>query len=140
MLKTYTLKQKSYGRVSANKGTVRYILQEEDGSERTVMAMTELGLTKKVKAIRPMFHRESPLIDKLALAEVNDRIWVDFSDFNHKTPRASSAKKRGEAKKIIKELNHTSASMSRVFAVDMYRILQLFIISSLGFLGFLIIF
>ena len=68
------------------KGIVRYVLVGDQGHEREVSAIATLG-KKGIKSVRPIHHREQPLIDVLAKASINEVIEVDFGPYNKQYPR-----------------------------------------------------
>ena len=122
---------------SAKKGVMKYILRDEDHQERTVVAIARIGLFRQLKSIHPIHHRETPLVEVLAKASVNDDISIDFTNFNTLTPRESSERKRKENSKVLKEMTNAK-EYSPLSIIDFHRFLQLFLVAmgSLGaFLG-----
>ncbi len=96
MVINYTLKNYQLRETTRGKGIIKYLLVDEQGKKRIVSAIANLGFGNKVKSIHPIHHRETPLIDVLAKAEINEKITVDFTEYNNKYPRGSSV----EARKI----------------------------------------
>ena len=97
MVINYTLKNYQFKETTKGKGIVKYLLVDDQGNQRIVSAIANLGLGKKIKSVHPIHHRESPLIDVLFNAQINEKITVDFTEYNQKHPRGSI-----EARKIQK--------------------------------------
>lgn len=91
-IKTFRLKE-----TTKDRGIVRYVLVEGQGSTREVSAIAVLGgnsisslhSTHRIKSIHAIHKREKPLIDVLAKSSVGDIIEVDFSAYNNNHPRGS---------------------------------------------------
>jgi hypothetical protein len=90
----FALKDYKFREVSKGKGLVDYHLVDMHGNQRTVSAMANLNWRKQVCSVKPIHHREMPLIDALAKAKLNETIEVDFSEFNKKYPRGSIRSKK----------------------------------------------
>lgn len=76
-----------FAEISKGQGSIEYQLMDDFGNERTVTAMAKTNLFKKVTSIRPIYHRELPLIQALANKQLNDSVIVDFSKYNRDYPR-----------------------------------------------------
>ncbi len=126
MIKNYTIKETRFKEISTSKGSLRYVLEDERGERRTVMAIAKLGLTKKIKSVQPIHNREMPLVEALSKASLNDSISIDFLAFNKYTPRISSSASQANAVKLLNKAGATRYS-SRLsgFSVDSSRLLQL---------------
>ncbi len=94
----YTVKNYQFRETAKGKGIVKYYLVDDQGKERVVSAIAQLGLTKKIKSVHAIHHRESPLIDVLSKADLNEKIQVDFTDYNNKYPRATDNPKKISAR------------------------------------------
>jgi len=138
MLKTYKFKEKTHKAISSRRVSIHYVLVDSQGEERTVIAIAKLGMTKRIKSIQPIYHRETPLVAALLKASLNDMIRVDFSEFNKKNSRISSALSKAQAAKRLKKGSLTQSSFAlNDFSVDPFRLLQLFLIASVSFAAFL---
>ncbi len=130
MYKAYTIKSYKCKQVAPGKGYIKYLLEDEMGNQRAVSAMATLGRIRKIKSVKPIHFRETPLIEALVNAEINDTIVVDFSDFNNQHPRVASYRKRTLDTSIYKELGENyNSTVMETFTFDPYRLLQLFIIA-----------
>jgi len=133
MIKTYTLKDKIHKVISAKKGSMHYVLVDSQGEERTVKAIAKLGMTKKIKSVQAIYHRETPLVTALSNASLNDVIRVDFSEFNKYNPRDFHALSKAQATKRLRKINVPQYSSNwSYFSVDPIRVFQLFLMVSLG--------
>ena len=90
----YCLKEQKFKEISSGKGILEYILIDEFGNSRTVSAMAKLNWRKQLTTVKPIHHRESPLIEALSLASINETIEVDFTEFNKKFTRGSIRKQK----------------------------------------------
>ncbi|GAA0407586.1 hypothetical protein GCM10009133_15190 [Cocleimonas flava] len=90
----YRLKQQKFKEVSSGKGVVEYFLIDEYGNERSVSAMAKLNWRKQLHSVKPIHHRELPLVQALAKASINETIEVDFTEFNKKFKRGSIRSKK----------------------------------------------
>ena len=132
MKKTYLLKEFQCKEISRGTGSVKYCLVDDEGNERIVNAKAKLGLIKKIKAIEPIYHRETPLIDALKDAEVNDVLTIDFTEFNKDNPRVdSSAANRAFNRQLMKEV---SPPHSPSFDIEPLHMMKLFGIAIIGFI------
>lgn len=91
MILKYKLKSSMVKETTKGKGIVRYVLVGDQGHEREVSAIATLG-KKGIKSVRPIHHREQPLIDVLLKASINEVIEVDFGPYNKEHPRDHRAK------------------------------------------------
>jgi len=90
----YTVTGYNLTEISRGKGSVEYQLTDDFGNERTVTAMAKFNLLNKITRVRPIYHREFPLIQALAHTNLNQSEIVDFSEYNKKHPRGSMRKQR----------------------------------------------
>ena len=89
----YTIKNYQFKEMSKGRGIVKWFLRDDQGQERVISAVAKIGLTNNITSIHPIHHREMPLIDVLSKASIDERIVVDFTEYNNKYPRGSSPKK-----------------------------------------------
>ena len=137
MLKVYTIIDCQRTDISSSKGSIKYVLRDENDQERSVTAIAKFGLFKRLKSVHAIHFRETPLIEALAKASVNEQITIDFTDFNKLNPRESSDRQRATDRQLLKEM--TGANGQSAFSIDSFRILQLFIVATLGLGAFLVI-
>lgn len=140
MYKSYTIKASKFKEISNGRGTISYFLVDELGEKRTVTAKAKCGFIKRIKSIEAIHHRETPLVEALASASVNDTIVIDFSDFNKKYPRLhSNSSAERMARGTLKTLNSgQNISSLDALNIDIFRLLQLFLIASLIFMVIMI--
>ena len=110
----YCLKQQKFKEVSAGKGVVEYFLIDEFGNERTVAALAKLNWRKQLNSVKPIHHRELPLIQALAKASMNETIEVDFTEFNKKFKRGSIRKQKVSVPKVKVSGKHYITDVSSV--------------------------
>jgi len=135
MYKSYTIKEYRYTEISKGRGSIAYLLIDELGNERIVNAMAKSGWIKKIKSIHPIYHRETPLIEALSKAAVNDTVSLDFAEFNSRNPRVKSSgpQDRSESRGMLKDIDKIATSTSiDSFFIDKYRLIQLFVIASIA--------
>ncbi len=133
MYKTYTIKAYKFKEISRGVGSISYYLVDELGEKRVVTAKAKRGIIKKIKSVKAIHHRETPLVEALANSSVNDTIVVDFSSFNRKFPRVSNGSQfRKTAKSTLADFDNSHAITTLdSLAIDKIRLLQLFIIACL---------
>lgn len=141
MIKTYVLKEYQCKEISSGKGSINYLLIDELGNERVVTALATLGIIKKIKSVEPIYHRETPLVEMLSKASINDTIEIDFSNFNKMNPRPSSSSKSQRIdRQFFRDINnssHLNNSSFTDFSISPIRMLKLMAIAIASFLAFL---
>jgi len=80
--KIYRIEDIVFTELSRNKGSIEYHLIDSIKNKRKVTGIAKLGLNRKIKSVKAVYHREKPLIDALVEADVDQRISVDFTEFN----------------------------------------------------------
>ena len=115
---SFALKGYKFREVSKGKGVVEYHLLDEHGNKRKVSAMAELNWRKQVSSVKPIHHRELPLVEALARAALNETIEIDFSEFNKKYPRGSMRAKKMKVHSIRVSKNNTQCICSMSSLVD----------------------
>ena len=111
MVINYTLKNYQFRETTKGKGIVKYLLIDEQGKKRIVSAIANLGYGKRIKSVHPIHKRELPLIVVLSKAEINEKITVNFTEYNEKYPRGSAGPKKIEAVKTDKVIDDYSDSL-----------------------------
>lgn len=113
--KTYRIEDIIFTELSPKKGSIEYFLVDTLGHKRKVTGIAKLGLNRKIKSVKAVFHREVPLIDALIKADVNQRISVDFSEFNEKYPRGCSKVSSSKTKKTPVKRVHGDISATMLY-------------------------
>ena len=128
MVKIFTIKDYKFKEMSQKKASIDYLLVDEQGIKRTVTAVAKLGRNNKIRSIKPVFERETPLVAALASRSVNDQVVVDFTGYNKKYPRIIESRTRAINGDFVKT---TSSHNSRhnVYEISKLRLFQLFLIS-----------
>ena len=130
----YALKEQKFKEISKGKGAVEYHLIDEYGNHRTVTAMANLNWRNQVSSVKPIHHRELPLVVALAKISLNETIEVDFAEFNKKYPRGSIRAKKMSVKNIKVSSKDTQCISSVGSLADHKgRLVQLVAISVAGF-------
>ncbi len=111
MKKTYIIKNSNFKVLSKGKGLIDFFLIDETGEKRTVSATAKLGWNDKIKSIIPIYKRETPIVEVLAKASVNDRIDVDFTGFNNKNPRTAKNRTVKTSKNSKKTILQTQTEL-----------------------------
>ena len=135
MVINYTLKNYQLRETTKGKGIVKYLLVDEQGKQRIVSAIANLGFGNKIKSVHPIHHREMPLIDILSKAQINEKITVDFTEYNNKYPRGSVEARKIEAVRTDKISNPYNESLINDFeslVSHKYRLLKLVLVSALA--------
>lgn len=132
MYKSYTITAFKFKEISAGRGTISYFLVDELGEKRTVTAKAKCGFIKKIKSVEAIHHRETPLVQALANAAINDTIAIDFSEFNRNFLRIHvNSQSERLARGTMKTINSGQAISSMdTLNIDALRLLQLFSIAS----------
>ena len=120
----YCIKQQKFKEVSSGKGVVEYLMVDEFGNERTVSAMAKLNWRKQLSTIKPIHHRELPLVEALAKASINETIEVDFTEYNKKFTRGSIRKQKISVPTVKVSNKHFITDVSSV-ADNKGRLMQL---------------
>lgn len=82
MFKTFKLIEKKEERLSAVQGKMTFHLEDENGIERSVWGLTELDSELNAISITSLRPREHPLIQCLFLTNVNEKINIEFTQYN----------------------------------------------------------
>ncbi len=142
MVINYTLKNYQFKETTKGRGIVKYLLVDEQGNKRIVSAIAHLGFGNKIKSVHPIHHRETPLIDILFTAQVNDKITVDFTEYNNKYPRGSAATRKIEAvrtDKVSNPYNESLISDLDSIGNHKFRLLKLVLTSALAVVAILFV-
>ena len=101
MKKRYTVTNILFNEISSDflraKGTLEYYLIDEEGNERKVITIAELGRGKKIKTVRALYQREKPLVDALVNVEIDQEVVIDFSKYNKHMPASRLVSNRSRS-------------------------------------------
>ncbi|MGK0270495.1 MAG: hypothetical protein ACI88H_001141 [Cocleimonas sp.] len=131
----YTVTGYNFTEISKGKGSIEYQLTDDFGNERTVTAMAKVNLFKKVSKVRPIYHRELPLIKALAQTQLNDSVIVDFSEYNKQHPRGSMRTQKISIPSVkVKNVSASQISDFSSLLDNKTRLIQLMLITLTGFI------
>ena len=132
----YRITGYNFTEISRGKGSIEYQLMDDFGNERSVTAMARINLFKKVTSVKPIYHRELPLIKVLAQKQLNDSVIVDFTEFNKNHPRGSMRKKKISVPSVkVKSMGTSQISDLSSLFDNKVRLIQLMFITILGFVS-----
>jgi len=109
MFKTFKLIDKKEERVSSHEGKMIFNLEDEQGVERTVWGITELDEDLNAISITALRTREHPLIQCLFLTNVNEKINVEFTQYNdvfERKEEETQVTSAEDIEKIAKEMQN----------------------------------
>lgn len=142
MIINYTLKKSQLRETTKGKGIIKYHLLDEQGKIRVVSAIVNFGFKNKIKSISPIHSREQPLLDVLFKAEINEKITVDFTEYNMKFPRDAAAARKIKAIKTDKVVDPYDDSVIKGFDSlqnHKLRFVKLFLVSALAVVAILFV-
>ncbi len=84
MKKTFTVHSFYHKEVSPGKGSITWLLSDEQGMPRKVNGVTDIDEEGVIEAIHSVYKRETPLVERLYAAEKGDRFTIDFTEFNQR--------------------------------------------------------
>jgi len=137
----YTVKNYQFRETTKGKGIIKYYLVDDQGKERVVSAIAKLGFTNKIKSVHPIHHRETPLIDVLSKAAIDERILVDFTEYNNKYPRADRGPKKitAQSTRVIDPYTESLITDMSSITKNKMRIIKLVALSLLVFTAYLFV-
>lgn len=94
MFVSYTVKSHQFKETSEGRGILSYNIVDTHGIKRTISAVAHMGKNNKIKSLRPINKRELPLIQVLVKSSINERIEVDFTEYNANNPRGADVVKK----------------------------------------------
>jgi hypothetical protein len=92
MFVTYTVKNYQFKETSEGRGIVSYLIVDKHSNKRKISALAHVNKRGKIKSIRPINKRELPLLQILVKSSLNEKIEVDFTEYNTANPRDEDAK------------------------------------------------
>lgn len=84
MKKTFTVHSLHHKEISPGRGSVSWLLSDEEGKPRKINGITRLDKEGVIEAITPVHKRETPLVNRLYIVEKGDVFDIDFTEFNRK--------------------------------------------------------
>lgn len=84
MKKTFTVHNLQHNEVSPGRGSITWLLSDENGKPRKINGITHLDKEGVIETITPVYKRETPLVNRLYAAEKGDVFDIDFTVFNRK--------------------------------------------------------
>ena len=132
MFVSYTVKNHQFKETSKGRGIISYEIADTHGNKRTVSALAQLGMRNKIKSVRPIHKRELPLIQALLKSSVNDKVEVDFTEYNKNNSREDSTKDIGVREKEIPDdfIDHTIYDIDEI-GNNKFRLFQLVALGAL---------
>lgn len=82
MIKTFLIHAVKTTQISPGKGLMIWLVTDERRIPRKVMGLTETDDQGLVKTVKPVYSRETPLVDALSTLVRGDLVTVDFRPFN----------------------------------------------------------
>jgi hypothetical protein len=131
MFVTFTVKNHQFKETSEGRGIISYLIVDKHSNQRKISALARVNKRGKVQSLRPINKRELPLLQVLVKSSVNEKIEVDFSDYNEKNPRqvdgtSTSSKDIGvrEIKSEFETKDHTIYSIDDI-GENKFRLFQM---------------
>jgi len=132
MFVSYTVKNYQFKETSKGRGIISYQIIDTHGNKRTISALAHLGMRGKIKSARPIHKRELPLLEVLMKSSINEKIEVDFTDFNANHSRDNVSKNIGVREKEIPDdiVDHTIHDFDEI-GRNKFRLFQLVALGAL---------
>ncbi len=91
MFVTYTVKNYQFKETSTGRGIISYLIVDKHSNKRKISALAHVNKKGKIQSVRPINKRELPLLQVLVKSSINEKIEVDFSEYNNANPRDEDA-------------------------------------------------
>lgn len=82
MIKTFLIHAVKTTEVAPGKGLIIWLVTDENRVPRKVMGLTDTDEQGIVKTVKPIYSRETPLVEALTTLVRGDMITIDFRPFN----------------------------------------------------------
>ena len=82
MIKTFVVHAVKATQTSPGKGLIIWLLTDENRIPRKVLGITDTDENGVVKAVKPIYSREAPLVEALTPLVRGDLVTIDFRPFN----------------------------------------------------------
>ena len=117
MFKTFKLIEKKEEQLSESQGKMTFHLKDEAGFERSVWGHTQLDADLNALSIAALHPREHPLIQCLFLTNVNEKINIEFTQYNDVFERKDEAVEVATAEDLKKIMDEMQNKPMRVGAL-----------------------
>lgn len=90
MIKTFTIHSSYQQEISPGKGSIIWLLSDEQKRPRKIAAITDVDKQNNIVAMQAVYKREIPLVERLQERVKGDTFTIDFSAYNEQenyTPR-----------------------------------------------------
>ena len=131
MFVTYTVKNYQFKETSKGRGIISYLIVDKHSNKRKISALAYVNKRGKVQSLRPINKRELPLLQVLVKSSINERIEVDFSEYNKQNPRQDEESRPStkgipvrELKSEFEEDDHTIYSIDDI-SDNKFRLFQM---------------
>ena len=91
MFVTYTVKNYQFKETSKGRGIISYLIVDKHSNKRKISALAHVNKRGKIQSVRPINKRELPLLQVLVKSSINEKIEVDFTEYNKANPRDEDA-------------------------------------------------
>ncbi len=140
MFVTYTVKNHQFKETAPGRGIISYLIVDKQANKRTISALAHVNKRGKVQSVRPINKRELPLLQMLVKSKVNEKIEVDFTEYNANNPREADGVSKPASKDIgVREVKSDFEVEDRtIYGVDdlgenKFRIFQMVALGALVF-------
>ena len=82
MKKTFIVRQYQHEAIAADRGVAVWELIDEAERPRKVTALTQLDAAGIIENAKPIYHRETPLVEQLLNVCQGESFTIDFTSFN----------------------------------------------------------
>lgn len=82
MKKTFIVRQYQHEAIAADRGVAVWELVDEAERPRKVTALTQLDAAGIIENAKPIYHRETPLVEQLLNVCQGESFTIDFTSFN----------------------------------------------------------
>jgi len=138
MFVTYTVKNYQFKETSAGRGIISYLIEDKHSNKRKISALARVNKRGKIQSVRPINKRELPLLQVLIKSSINEKIEVDFTEYNKANPREDEALLTGNSKDIaVREVksefeikDHTIYSVDDI-SENKFRVFQMVALGAL---------
>ncbi len=146
MFVTYTVKNFQFKETSEDRGIISYLIVDKHSNKRKISALARVNKRGKIQSVRPINKRELPLLEILVKSSVNEKIEVDFSQYNKENPRDGSAGKMSapkaipvrESKSEFETKDHTIYSIDDI-GENKFRLFQMVALGALVLVAFMFV-
>lgn len=82
MIKTFTIHSTYHQEISPGKGSIIWLLSDENKQPRKIAAITDVDEQNHIVAMQAVYKRERPLVKHLQQLVKGDTFSLDFSEYN----------------------------------------------------------